>query len=151
MMAPATTEPSLLWPFVVYFCIVVSLVVAMMSFSYFLGERHRGRRTEEPYESGVALTGTARLRFHIQFYLIAMFFVIFDLEAVFVYAWAVSIRETGWLGYAEMTIFIGVLATGLVYLWRSGALDWRTQRPTKNQLGVQSSEFAVKDGSPPNN
>jgi NADH-quinone oxidoreductase subunit A len=96
----------------------------MITFSYFLGERHRQRQTGEPYESGVAPTGTARLRFHIRFYLTAMFFVIFDLEAVFVYAWAVSIRETGWTGYIEMLIFIGVLAAALVYLWRVKALDW---------------------------
>ncbi len=64
-----------------------------------LGERHREKQTDEPYESGIVSTGTARVRFDIKFYLIAMFFVIFDLEAVFIFAWAVSIRETGWTGY----------------------------------------------------
>lgn len=119
--------PSLLWPLAVYSGAVVVLVASMITISYFLGERHRQRQTGEPYESGVAPTGTARLRFHIRFYLTAMFFVIFDLEAVFVYAWAVSIRETGWTGYIEMLIFIGVLAAGLVYLWRVKALDWSTK------------------------
>lgn len=103
----------------------------MITASYFLGERHRERRMAEPYESGISPTGTARLRFHIQFYLVAMFFVIFDLEALFVIAWAVSIREGGWFGYIEMLIFIGILAAALVYLWKIGALDWSARRPNR--------------------
>ncbi len=108
----------------VYFAAVVILVTVMIALSYVLGERHRERATEEPYESGIAATGTARVRFDVKFYLIAMFFVIFDLEAVFIIAWAVSVREAGWQGYVEMLVFIGVLAAALVYLWRLGALDW---------------------------
>jgi NADH-quinone oxidoreductase subunit A len=110
----------------VYFVAVVILVTVMIALSYILGERHREKQTAEPYESGIVSTGTARVRFDIKFYLIAMFFVIFDLEAVFIFAWAVSIRETGWTGYAEMLIFIGILAAALVYLWRLGALEWGT-------------------------
>lgn len=126
-MTTAQNATSLLWPLAVYSGAVVVLVASMITFSYFLGERHRQRQTEEPYESGVAPTGTARLRFHIRFYLTAMFFVIFDLEAVFIYAWAVSIRDTGWTGYIEMLIFISVLAAALVYLWRVKALDWSSR------------------------
>ncbi len=121
-------EPIALWPLAAYFAAVVVLVASMVTFSYFMGERHRNRLTDEPYESGVAPTGSARMRFHIRFYLIAMFFVIFDLESVFVYAWAVSVRETGWTGYGEMLVFIGILAAGLVYLWRVGALDWNPKQ-----------------------
>jgi NADH-quinone oxidoreductase subunit A len=122
----AQNNAESLWPLAVYFGAVVMLIASMITFSYFLGERQRERHRDRPYESGAAATGTARLRFHIQFYLIAMFFVIFDLEAVFVYAWAVSIRDTGWTGYVEMLIFLGILGAALVYLWRVGALDWRT-------------------------
>jgi NADH-quinone oxidoreductase subunit A len=96
----------------------------MTAISYLLGERHHEKQTAEPYESGIAATGTARVRFDIKFYLIAMFFVIFDLEAVFIFAWAVSVRETGWVGYAEMLIFIGILGAALVYIWKLGALEW---------------------------
>ncbi len=110
----------------VYFAAVIILVTVMIALSFILGERHREKQTSEPYESGIVSTGTARVRFDIKFYLIAMFFVIFDLEAVFVYAWAVSVRETGWRGYGEMLIFIGILAAALVYLWRLGALEWGT-------------------------
>ena len=123
-MMEQVTNAAPLWPLGVYFAAVVLMVVVMIAVSYVLGERHRERQTDEPYESGIASTGSARVRFDIKFYLIAMFFVIFDLEAVFIFAWAVSIRETGWTGYWEMLIFIGILAGGLVYAWRKGALQW---------------------------
>lgn len=95
----------------------------MLGASFLLGERHKERATGEPYESGMVITGSARLRFDARFYLIAVFFVIFDLEAVFIFGWAVALRELGWPGYVEAVIFIGVLLAGLVYLWRLGALD----------------------------
>ncbi len=124
----------------VYFGAVVLLVSAMIVLSALLGERHREKQTAEPYESGIIATGTARVRFDIKFYLIAMFFVIFDLEAVFIYAWAVSIRETGWPGYAEMLIFIAVLAAALVYLWKLGALEWGGFVKSSSGRSVRSSE-----------
>ncbi|HSA77846.1 MAG TPA: NADH-quinone oxidoreductase subunit A, partial [Nitrospirota bacterium] len=90
-----SADQAALWPLGVYFLSVIIIVTAMTALSYILGERHREKQTNEPYESGIASTGSARMRFDITFYLIAMFFVIFDLEAVFIFAWAVSIRETG--------------------------------------------------------
>ena len=119
------TDTAALWPMGVYFLAVLSLVAIMIALSHLMGERHREKQTDEPYESGIVSTGTARVRFDVKFYLIAMFFVIFDLEAVFIFAWAVSIRENGWQGFAEMMIFIGILTASLVYLWRLGALEWR--------------------------
>lgn len=119
---------SALWPLAVYFFVVIALVTAMISISFFLGERHKERTTDEPYESGIISTSSARARFDVRFYLIAVFFVIFDLEALFIFAWAVALRELGWTGYAEILIFIGVLVAALVYLWRIGALELRTTR-----------------------
>lgn len=116
---------SALWPFVLYFVAVVALVGVMLGLSFFLGERHKERATGQPYESGMLITGSARLRFDVRFYLIAVFFVIFDLEAVFIFGWAVDLRELGWPGYVEIVIFVGVLLAALVYLWRLGALDMR--------------------------
>ncbi len=113
-----------LCPLFIYFAAVLGLVIVMIALSYFLGERHREKQTEEPYESGIMSTGTARVRFDIKFYLIAMFFVIFDLEAIFIFAWAVSIRENGWPGYIEMIIFMGILTAALLYIWKLGALEW---------------------------
>jgi len=116
------------WPLAVYLIAVTALIASMIAVSYVLGQKHAERLTGQPYESGVVPTGTARIRFDIKFYLIAMFFVIFDLEAVFIYAWAVAIRESGWAGYVEILVFIGILMAGLVYLWRMGALDWRSEK-----------------------
>jgi NADH-quinone oxidoreductase subunit A len=127
--------PDTLWPLAAYFGAVVVLAAAIVGISYVLGERHKERQTDEPYESGMLLTGSARLRFSADFYLIAMFFVIFDLESIFIFAWAVSVRELGWAGYAEAMAFLGVLAAALVYLWRVGALEWRgggTKRMTND-------------------
>jgi NADH-quinone oxidoreductase subunit A len=138
-MLNSSGPDAVLWPLAVYFAAVVVIVTVMITLSYVLGERHREKQTGEPYESGIVSTGTARVRFDIKFYLIAMFFVIFDLEAVFIFAWAVSIRETGWAGYAEMLIFIGVLAAALVYLWRLGALEWGSFIRTSSKGKVQSS------------
>jgi len=116
-----------LWPLAVYAVIVGMLVVAMLGLSYVLGQRHQDRATGSPYESGILSEGSARVRFPVKFYLIAMFFVIFDLETVFIFAWAIAVRETGWAGYAEVLLFIMLLLATLAYLWRVGALDWRQQ------------------------
>ena len=114
-----------LWPLAVYVAIVGILVTAMLSLSFVLGQRHQDRATGSPYEAGILSEGSARVRFSAKFYLTAMFFVIFDLEAVFLFAWAVAVRESGWTGYAEVLLFVTVLLATLAYLWRVGALDWR--------------------------
>jgi len=119
------SETLVVWPLVLYFAAVVAMVSAIVGFSFVLGQRHRERTTAIPYESGMVATGSARLRFSADFYLIAMFFVIFDLESVFIFAWAVAVREIGWAGYAEVLVFVGVLLAALAYLWRAGALNWR--------------------------
>jgi len=113
-----------MWPLAVYFLAIVVIVSVMLGLSYVLGERKPGREQSEPYESGMATTGPGRVRLTARFYLIAMFFVIFDLEVVFLIAWAVSARELGWLGYIEIVIFSSVLLAALIYLLRVGALDW---------------------------
>ena len=116
------------WPFGLYFLIVIALVVAMLALSYILGQRHQDRATGSPFESGIVSEGTARVRVSAKFYLVAIFFVIFDLESVFIYAWAVAGRDLGWPAFWEMVIFIGILAATLIYLWRIGALDWSPSR-----------------------
>ncbi|MBI4623426.1 MAG: NADH-quinone oxidoreductase subunit A [Verrucomicrobia bacterium] len=112
------------WPFIVYAILAVSIAAGMLLVSHFVGPRHRERATGEPYESGVLPTGSARLRLSIQFYLTAILFVIFDLELVYIFAWAVAIRELGWEGYLGVVVFIAILLSGLIYEWRMGSLDW---------------------------
>src|SRR3954466_6962996 len=117
-----------MWALAVYFSLVLLLVGGMLVVSYYLGQRHVERATNEPYESGIVPEGSARVRLSAKFYLVAMFFVIFDLEAVFLFAWAVAVRETGWTGYAEAFVFVFILLVTLGYLWRVGALEWGSDR-----------------------
>ena len=112
------------WPLAAYFFLVIVLVAGILALSYIIGERHTANAADEPFESGIVTVDHARVRLSAKFYLIAMFFVIFDVEAVFLFAWAIAFRELGWAGYIEAIIFIGVLGAALAYLWRLGALDW---------------------------
>lgn len=112
-----------LWPLLLYTIIVVLLLTAILSLSYILGQHHRDRATDKPYEGGIEQTGSARLRFSAQFYLVAMLFVIFDVEAVFIMLWALGFYELGWPGYIGAAIFIGQLIVVLIYEWRIGALN----------------------------
>jgi NADH-quinone oxidoreductase subunit A len=112
------------WPFIAFAFVAAALVVIMISLSYILGERHKEKTTDTPYESGIPPTGDARLRFSSSFYLIAMFFVIFDLDAAFIMLWAVSFRELGLPGYIGIVIFIGLLIILLIYELSIGALEF---------------------------
>jgi NADH-quinone oxidoreductase subunit A len=111
-----------------YAALVVVLIAAIIIASHLLGERHRARARDIPYESGIKPTGSARLRYGVHFYAVGIFFILFDVEAIFIYAWAVAFRELGWTGYMEILIFIAVLLVGLLYVWRSGGLDWSPSR-----------------------
>ena len=120
------------------FCIgVVFLCVFMLTVPQLLGGRTKGRAKHEAFESGVVSVGSARMRLSAKFYLVAMFFVIFDVEALYLFAWSVSVRESGWVGFIEAAIFIVLLLVGLVYLARIGALDWapkrKRQQPSQSQ------------------
>ncbi|MBS1212714.1 MAG: NADH:ubiquinone oxidoreductase subunit [Proteobacteria bacterium] len=129
-MDPNAASPPELWPLLVYFAAVLFVVGVMMGLSALLGERSRRptSATLAPFESGIVPAGTPLVRFSVRFYLVAIFFVIFDVEAVFIFAWAIAFRESGWGGYVEIVIFIAILVAALIYLWLIGALDWRTQR-----------------------
>jgi NADH-quinone oxidoreductase subunit A len=111
-------------PFIIFAFIAISIVGLLIGLSYFLGERHKEKTTDEPYESGIPPTSDARLRFSSNFYIIAMFFVIFDLDAAFIMLWAVSFRELGLPGYIGILIFIFVLIMLLIYELSIGALDF---------------------------
>ena len=120
------------WAFAVYVAGAIAICLGMIGLASVLGGRAWGRAKNTPFESGVESVGSARLRFSAKFYLVAMFFVIFDVEALYLFAWSVSVRESGWVGFIEATIFIGLLLIGLIYLWRIGALDWSPRKPQLN-------------------
>ena len=108
--------------------VAVAVALLMIALSFILGQKHSGRTTGEPYECGMPPTGPARAQFDVKYYLVAMFFVIFDVEAIFIFAWALRARDLGWSGYIHAVIFIGVLLAALAYLWRLGTLDWGERR-----------------------
>jgi NADH-quinone oxidoreductase subunit A len=112
------------WPLLVYAAAAIGIAGIMIGLSYFLGERHKEKTTDQPFESGIPPTGNARLRFSSHFYLIAMFFVIFDLDAAFIVAWAISFRELGLPGYIGVLIFILILVAVLLYELGIGALNF---------------------------
>ncbi|WP_157988893.1 NADH-quinone oxidoreductase subunit A [Candidatus Erwinia haradaeae] len=112
------------WGFILFLVVAICFCLLMLLVSWFLGSKTHGRYTNTPFESGIASVGSARLRLSIKFYLIAMFFVIFDVESLYLYAWAVSIREVGWIGFIEAMLFIVILLVSLFYLARIRALDW---------------------------
>jgi NADH-quinone oxidoreductase subunit A len=119
-----TIQAIKFWPFIIYASAVFLLIGIMIGLSHILGERHKEKTTDEPYESGIPPTGNARLRFSSGFYIIAMFFVIFDLDAAFIMLWAVSFRELGLPGYIGILVFIGLLIVLLIYELSIGALDF---------------------------
>lgn len=124
------------WAVGLFVVAVITLCTVMIGAASLLGGRSRGRSKSLPYESGILGTGSARQRFSVKFYLVAMLFVIFDIEAVFLFAWAVSVREVGWAGFWGAAVFIFILLAGLVYDSRVGALEWapgaRSRRPDDN-------------------
>ncbi|MBD1227389.1 NADH-quinone oxidoreductase subunit A [Xenorhabdus griffiniae] len=130
------------WAFAVFLIGALGLCAFMLLGGYFMGGRAKARAKHVPYESGIDSVGSARLRLSAKFYLVAMFFVIFDIEVLYLYAWAVSIKESGWLGFAEASIFILVLLAGLVYLARIGALDWTPAR-SKRQVSKPSADTYI--------
>ncbi len=118
-----SAEPAL-WPFVVYFIAVLLLVATMLGLSWLLGQRRANRATNMPFESGVLSVGSPQIQMSVEFYLIAIFFVIFDLETVFIFAWAVAFFELGWEGLLAVGVFILILGVALVYELSTGALEW---------------------------
>ena len=136
-MPDAVMTMSHNWAFAVFLLGVFGLIAFMLGLSSLLGSKAWGRSKNEPFESGMLPVGSARLRLSAKFYLVAMLFVIFDVEALFLFAWAVSVRESGWAGLIEATVFIAILLAGLVYLWRIGALDWAPQGRGERQAKLK--------------
>ena len=133
----AIQETQSLLPFLVYSLSVVAVLALTLILAWLLGSRTRHRTaTDMPFESGIVSVGSAsELRLSVEFYLIAMFFVIFDLETIFIFAWAVAFYDLGWRGYLGSAMFIGVLLVALVYEWRTGALDWGVKQRVQRRVG----------------
>jgi NADH-quinone oxidoreductase subunit A len=111
-------------PFLIHCLLVIGLTTAIISLSWLIGERKPTRAKMAPYESGMTPVGDARGRFSVQFYLVAMLFILFDVEAVFLYPWAVILRDLKHFGLGEMFVYIGIVLVGFFYVWKKGVLEW---------------------------
>ena len=111
-------------PILILLVISTVMAVVVIVLGTIIGPRRPTPRKLQPYESGMTPIGPAQRRFPIKFYLIAVLFILFDVEIIFLYPWAVVFRQLGWFGFIEMLIFVGILLVGYVYAWRQGALEW---------------------------
>lgn len=118
---------SSLLPYLPVFLLLVVgvlLSLAMVAVTRIMGPRFRTAIKESPFESGSEPLGNARERFSVKFYMVALLFIVFDVEAVFIYPWAVLLQELGWPAMISMLIFMATLLVGLIYVWKKGALTW---------------------------
>ena len=108
----------------VFGILVLGLIAVMHFISSWAGEKKDNPEKLKPYESGIIPTGSARLRTPVPFYMVAIFFLIFDVEGAYIFSWAIACEDLGWQGWMQISFFIFVLLLGLVYIWRKGGLAW---------------------------
>jgi NADH-quinone oxidoreductase subunit A len=120
-----------------YGAMAVGLVGLLMLLAWWLGNRVRGEAKDQPYESGVIPSGEASLASPVPFYLVAIFFIVFDVEMIFIVSWAVAYDLLGWAGFFQVTFFIFILFVGLVHLWKTGGLDWGPGGPRYRKEGSE--------------
>jgi NADH-quinone oxidoreductase subunit A len=116
--------PELYFPVLMQAIVAAVLAAALITISYVFGKKVRNRIKDMPYESGIVPTGDARQRFSVKFYLVGMLFILFDIEAIFLYPWVVVYRELKMFAFVEMLIFVVLILSGFLYIWKKGALDW---------------------------
>ena len=120
-------EPGV-FSLVVFGLMITALIVLLLFIASWLGEKTSNSEKLRPYESGIIPTGSARLRYPVPFYLVAIFFLLFDVEGAYIFAWAIAWEKLGWSGWLQITFFIGVLILGLAYIWLKGGLEWGATR-----------------------
>ncbi len=119
-----TSYTETYFPVLVQAIVAMALAAGLLTVSYLLGQRVRNRVKDMPYESGIVPTGDARHRFSVKFYLVGMLFILFDIEAIFLYPWVVVYRELKMVAFVEMLVFVILILSGFFYIWKKGALDW---------------------------
>lgn len=139
--------PAFDWSAIVFIVAAVALCIFMLVVPRLLGGTSKGFQKQENFESGVVGAGTARIRLSAKFYVVAIFFVIFDLEALYLYTYAVSVREAGWMGFWTVLIFVVELLIGLYYLLKLGALNWSPtdRKPKPPRLTSAPAGFNLAD------
>ena len=125
---------DLYFPVLVQALVAMALAAGLLTASFVLGKRVRNRVKDIPYESGITPTGDARHRFSVKFYLVAMLFILFDIEAIFLYPWVVVYRELRMFAFVEMLVFVIMTLSGFFYIWKKGALDWAEPNRSQRKL-----------------
>lgn len=120
------------FPVLVQIHLGVIVAAALVALAFVLGKRVRNKVKETAYECGITPVGNARERFSVKFYLVAMLFILFDIEAIFLYPWAVVYRELKMFAFVEMLIFIVLILAGFFYIWKKGVLDWAIEEPVES-------------------
>ncbi len=129
-----TSYTDLYLPVLMQALVAMALAAGLLTASYALGKRVRNKIKDMPYESGITPTGDARHRFSVKFYLVAMLFILFDIEAIFLYPWVVVYRELKMFAFVEMLVFVIMTLSGFFYIWRKGALDWAEPDRSRRKL-----------------
>jgi NADH-quinone oxidoreductase subunit A len=125
---------DLYFPVLVQVLVAIALAAGLLTASFVLGKHVRNRVKDIPYESGITPTGDARHRFSVKFYLVAMLFILFDIEAIFLYPWVVVYRELRMFAFVEMLVFVIMTLSGFFYIWKKGALDWAEPDRSRRKL-----------------
>src|SRR5713226_8991357 len=131
-----TSYPETYFPVLVQIIIAVVIASALVAITFLLGKRVKDRVKDSPYECGIAPTGSARERFSVKFYLVGIVFILFDIETVFLYPWAVVFRELKMFAFVEMLLFIVLILAGFLYIWKKGALDWSQSKEPRRPEGA---------------
>lgn len=138
-----TTTAEIWFPVLLQAVLAAVIAAALVSLSYLIGKRVRGRVKDMPYECGIAPTGDARERFSVKFYLVAMLFILFDIEAIFLYPWVVVYKDLNHAArmfpFMEMFLFVILILAGFFYIWKKGVLDWADTTSSPRKPAVHSA------------
>ncbi len=128
-----TTYAQTYFPVLIQILIALAVAGGMIGVSSLLGRKVKDKIKDSPYESGMTPVGSARERFSVKFYLVAMVFILFDIEAIFLYPWAVVYRELKMFAFVEMLLFVALVLCGFFYIWKKGVLDWSVEEQERQK------------------
>ncbi len=123
-MIASISTPSDYLPILLQFGLALAFVIAVMLITHLVGPKRKGKDKLEPFECGIEPTGNARQPYSVKYFLVAILFVLFDVEVIFMYPWAVNFKSLGMTGFIEMILFVAFLLLGFYYILKKGALEW---------------------------
>jgi|SRR6185312_6462264 len=132
-----TTLAQTWFPVLLQAVLAMVIAAALITLSFVIGRKLKNKVKDLPYECGIAPTGDAQHRFSVKFYLVAMLFILFDIEAIFLYPWAVVFKQLKMFGFIEMLTFVILILAGFFFIWKKGVLDWAHTEPTLEEPGMR--------------